>query len=36
MRVKPIKSKDEVPKTLIEWTTWSEVKTREREKIPQN
>jgi len=33
MRVKPIKSKDEAPRALMEWITWSEVKTGERANI---
>ena len=33
MRVKPIKSKDEAPRALMEWITWSEVKTGKRANI---
>jgi len=33
MRVKPIKSKDEAPRTLMEWITRSEVETGERANI---
>jgi len=33
MRVKPIKSKDETPRALMKWITWSEVKTGERANI---
>ena len=33
MRVKPIRSKDETPKVLMEWITQSEVETEERANI---
>jgi len=33
MRVKPIKSKNEAPRALMEWITWSEVKTGKRANI---
>jgi len=33
MRVKPIRSKNEAPKALMEWITQSEVETEERANI---
>ena len=33
MKVKPIKSKDEAPRVLMEWITQSEVETGERANI---